>query len=186
MSMTEQAVDLARELGLEGRTVFFNPGWVPYAERAAYLLDADLGVSCHFDSVETRFAFRTRLLDYLWAGLPIVTTGGDVLADLVEERRLGRTVGAGDVAAWVEAVEALLDDREVYDAARRNVEAVREDFAWPAVVEPLIRLLEAPAASPRTRALEPALARSAWAGLRASLAARGAAGTAAALARRLS
>ena len=55
-------------------TVFFNDGWVPYAERGAWLAEADIGVSAHFDDIETRFAFRTRLLDYLWAGLPIVTT----------------------------------------------------------------------------------------------------------------
>ena len=50
---------------------------------ARYLLDADLAVSAHFDDVETRFAFRTRLLDCLWAGLPVVTTRGDSLGELI-------------------------------------------------------------------------------------------------------
>ena len=30
----------------------------------------------HVDHVETAFSFRTRVLDYLWAGLPTVTTAG--------------------------------------------------------------------------------------------------------------
>jgi hypothetical protein len=34
-------------------------------------------VSTHYEHVETTFAFRTRILDYLWAGLPVVATGGD-------------------------------------------------------------------------------------------------------------
>ena len=31
--MADQAVALARELGLDGRSVFFNRDWVPYDER---------------------------------------------------------------------------------------------------------------------------------------------------------
>src|SRR5664280_3299763 len=46
----------------------------PYTERSDHLLDADVGVSTHFDHVETEFSFRTRILDYLWTGLPIVAT----------------------------------------------------------------------------------------------------------------
>ena len=33
-------------------------------------MEATLGVTMHFDSAETRFAFRTRALDYLWAACP--------------------------------------------------------------------------------------------------------------------
>jgi hypothetical protein len=36
-----------------------------------------IGVSAHPAHLETRFAFRTRMLDYLWAGLPIVSTEGE-------------------------------------------------------------------------------------------------------------
>jgi glycosyltransferase involved in cell wall biosynthesis len=150
MTMADQAVALARELGVLDQSVFFNFGWVPYEERANFLLEADLGVSAHEDNIETRFAFRTRMLDYLWAGLPIVTTGGDVLAELVRSRDLGRVVTPGDVEGWVTAVEELLDDANEYEAIRSRVEEVRPEFAWPNVVRPLIRLVsdqEAPAAA---------------------------------------
>ena len=59
-------------------------------ERAGYLLDADIAVSTHFEHVETAFSFRTRVLDYLWAGLPSVSDRGDVLG------RRGRTGRRGD------------------------------------------------------------------------------------------
>src|SRR5215213_3536728 len=51
-TMARRAVDLAEELGVRGRAVFFNFGWVPYSERAAYLCDADIGISAHLDTVE--------------------------------------------------------------------------------------------------------------------------------------
>ena len=42
MAMAGEAVALADELGLRDRVVFFNFGWVPYAERGRYLLEADV------------------------------------------------------------------------------------------------------------------------------------------------
>jgi glycosyltransferase involved in cell wall biosynthesis len=143
-AMTARAVDLAKELGVYDRHVFFNFGWAPYAERANYLLDSDLGISSHEDTLEARFAFRTRLLDYFWAALPTVATAGDVLAELVGDANLGRTVGVGDVEGWARAIEELLDDPGEYARVRRNIVAARDAFTWPRVVEALARLAAAP------------------------------------------
>ena len=92
MSIVEQARDLARELGLLDRGVFFND-WVPYDERQNWLLEADVAVSLHQETLEARYAFRTRMLDNLWCSLPIVATRGDVLADLIESANIGITAG---------------------------------------------------------------------------------------------
>ncbi len=74
-----RAVELRRvsdELALTGSTVFFNDRWIPYHAWGSYLLDADVAVSIHLDNLETRFSFRTRILDYLWARRPMILTGG--------------------------------------------------------------------------------------------------------------
>jgi glycosyltransferase involved in cell wall biosynthesis len=149
MAMTGRAVELAKDLDLYERFVFFNFGWVPYAERANYLLDSSIGVSSHLDTVETRFSFRTRLLDYFWAGLPTVATQGDVLSDLVKERNLGRAVGYADVEGWAAAIEELVDDPDELARVRRNVELAREEFTWPKVVDPLARLASLPGGAVR-------------------------------------
>ena len=86
MTMADDAVALAEELGLVGTNVFFNEDWVEYDDRQNYLLEADIGVSTHLDHVETEFSFRTRLLDYLWASLPIVATSGDSLGGAHRDR----------------------------------------------------------------------------------------------------
>ena len=57
-----EAMSCAGELGVLDRVVFFNEGWVPYDQRGAYLLEADVGVSAHRETVESRLAFRTRIL----------------------------------------------------------------------------------------------------------------------------
>jgi glycosyltransferase involved in cell wall biosynthesis len=151
MAMTARAVELAKELKLYDNHVFFNFGWVPYDERVNYLLDADLGISSHLDTIETRFSFRTRLLDYFWAGLPTVATRGDVLSDLVRERNLGRAVDFADLEGWVAAIEELLDDQDEHARVRRNVGQIREEFTWSRVVEPLIRLASLPGGAVQPR-----------------------------------
>ncbi|HZL05624.1 MAG TPA: glycosyltransferase family 1 protein, partial [Coriobacteriia bacterium] len=64
MALATRCRELSDQLGLTGTHVFFNEEWVAYETRADYLLDADVGVSCHYPHVETEFAFRTRILDY--------------------------------------------------------------------------------------------------------------------------
>jgi glycosyltransferase involved in cell wall biosynthesis len=142
MAMAADAVALADELGLRDRFVFFNFGWVPYAERGRYLLDADVAVSAHFDDVETRFAFRTRLLDCLWAGLPVVTTRGDTLGDLIVAAGAGRAVDFGDVAGWVDALESLLNDDVARERAQTVTARLRPAFEWPTALEQLRRLAD--------------------------------------------
>lgn len=132
----------ATEAGLLDRSVFFNDRWVPYAERADWLLEADCAVSAHVDHLETRFAFRTRLLDCFWGGLPIVCTEGDDLALRVERDDLGATVPAGDPAALAAALERVLD-RGREDYAERLAHAAA-DHAWDRVAEPLVRFATAP------------------------------------------
>ena len=144
MAMAGRARALAAELEALDGVVVFNDRWVPYHERGGWLAEADLGLSAHFADVETRFAFRTRLLDYLWAGLPIVATRGDVLGDLVESHSLGKAVDVEDVGGWVEALDELLGDDRRRAEARRNAIEVREQFTWPRVAGRLAELLAEP------------------------------------------
>ena len=135
---------LAEQLGLTGKHVFFNESWVPYGDRQDYLLEADVGVSTHFQHVETTFSFRTRILDYLWAGLPIVTTEGDSFGSLVEKESLGASVPERDQAALELALERFLFDDEAIAAARDNVSRVRQSFTWDKALAPLVEFCRNP------------------------------------------
>lgn len=139
LAATGQAAALERALAEARRheRVHVNEGWVPYAERGRLLAAADIGISAHPDHLEARYAHRTRILDYLWAGLPIVTTAGDALADLIERETLGRTVAPGDVDGFAAACTALLGAEG--DAARERVAAVAPTLRWDEVAAPLVR-----------------------------------------------
>ncbi|MFQ5695424.1 MAG: glycosyltransferase family 4 protein [Terriglobia bacterium] len=149
MPVLERTRQLARELKMLDRNVFFHDKWVPYHERQDYLLEADLGVSAHQDTAEMRLAFRTRVLDYLWAGLPMILTRGDYFGDWVERERTGLAVAPGDASGWTQAILHLAEDASLRDACRRKLKALAPAFHWERVAEPLMRYCEAPYHTPR-------------------------------------
>jgi glycosyltransferase involved in cell wall biosynthesis len=147
MSAIDETIALSQQLGLRDRVVFFHD-WVPYAERENYLLEADIGLSLHRDVLETRFAFRTRLLDYMWAGLPIVASEGDVLSKYVRRWELGRVVAAGDDEAVADAICALLETPELKEVYGPRFDRLREDHRWENVAEPLVQFCHQPRLAP--------------------------------------
>jgi GT2 family glycosyltransferase len=144
MRMAGQAYRLAESLGLLDKHVFFNPGWVDYDKRADYLLEADLGVSTHFEHIETAFSYRTRILDYLWASLPIVATEGDSLSRLVNTHALGLTVPPEDVDALASAIRRLRDDRGLYETCRESVRALAPEMTWEQALAPILEFARRP------------------------------------------
>lgn len=134
MPVQQEMVALSEQLGLKDRTVFFGD-WVDYADWQNYLLESDCGISLHRDHLESRFAARTRVMSYLWAGLPMILTRGDELAERLERQGTAILVPPGDIQGVAKAI---------LDLARHNVRAesfdwVRESFSWLVAVQPLIR-----------------------------------------------
>jgi glycosyltransferase involved in cell wall biosynthesis len=140
MRVATQLREESDRLGLTGRHVFFNTGWVPYDRRGAYLLDADIGVSTHLAHIETYFSSRTRVLDYLWAGLPSVLTGGDILSDEIAAAGVGVSVPSGDPPAIAKAIDSILHDKP----ERSEVQAFGTRYSWAQVAEPLVAFCRAP------------------------------------------
>ena len=145
MWMPARARQLADQLGLTDAHVFFNHEWVAYSDRSRWLLASDCGVSTHFDHAETRYAFRTRMLDYLWCGLPIICTAGDRFAQLVAERDLGWVVPAQDVDALSGAILEMASDPERRRRISERVQEVARDMTWEQVAQPLVRFVAKPA-----------------------------------------
>ena len=142
-----QAIQLSQELGVYDKHVFFH-GWTPYHERQNYLLEADIGATLHLNHLETRFAFRTRFLDYLWAGLPIVTTAGDAISEVVARWELGKVVKCGDVDQTGQALLELMAIPDLRQQYQPHFNQIRAKYEWETVLTPLIKFCEAPYQAP--------------------------------------
>jgi GT2 family glycosyltransferase len=148
MAMASAAYALAERRGVLGTVVHFNDGWVEYGDRQSYLLEADVGVSTHSEHLETRYSFRTRILDYIWCGLPILATQGDTLAALTAERGLGVTIPPEDVAACRAGILQLLEDRDLYERCKANLAAIAPEMTWERAMAPIVDFCRAPHRAP--------------------------------------
>jgi hypothetical protein len=144
MRVAAELQAVSSRLGLTGKHVFFRPGWVPYDRRADFLLDADVAVSTHLDHVETRYSFRSRVLDYLWARLPMVLTGGDVLAEEVAAAGAGVAVPAGDVDGLARALAKMLSDPPPAECFAPLIER----HTWERAARPLLGFCLSPRRAP--------------------------------------
>jgi glycosyltransferase involved in cell wall biosynthesis len=149
-ALADQARRLADELGLLERAVFLGD-WVPYADWPNVLLESDVALTLHYDTLETRLAFRSRVLEYIWGGLPIVATRGDETSALIARYGLGVAVDYGNDVEVAQAILELLD--APMGSRQAGFEQARRELTWERAAQPLIAFCRQPRRAPDKVAL---------------------------------
>ena len=144
MKAARDARSAAEREGLLDKHVFFIEHWVRYEDRGAYLLEADIGLSTHQDHAESTFAFRTRILDYLWAGLPVLCSSGDAFGDLAATRGFGIAVPPNDVQALADALDCMASDRSRLERMSDASRATAREYTWERTLTSLVDFVRSP------------------------------------------
>lgn len=138
----------ADDAGWTNRHVFFIP-WFPYQERFAYLKDVDLAVCLHEPSLETDLSLRTRVLDYMNAGIPVIATAGGEGSRILQAADSAILVRPGACSDVRNALRILLDQPEVRrrlgDNGRRWVQT---HMTWEKSLAPLLAFCACPRRAP--------------------------------------
>ena len=136
-------LDAARRYGLQPPAVVPLERWTPYAQRYRILNRASLIAVLHHSGFEADLSFRTRALDGLWAGVPLLVSEGGAVARFARVGGWGAVVPIHEVDATAAAMELLLGSRE-QERCRRALSAHREAWRWSIVGQPLAELLSTP------------------------------------------
>jgi len=142
--------------GLSHPQVVALEEWLPYDRRHRLLHRSSLLAVLHRPSPEAELSFRTRALDGLWAGVPLLVSEGGEVARLVRERSWGAVVPAADARATATAMESLLE-REAQLRCRRTLAAERPRWRWSEITRPLTEILPELPSCPRRNLLPAAL-----------------------------
>ncbi len=143
LSVAEKVKKRAKKQGWLGTTVRFEP-WRPFDRRFELPQVSDVAVVTHQPGLETDLSLRTRLVDLMWLGLPVVVTAGGTMARVVEEEGAGVVVPAGNPAVLAAAVCSLLADAAARSKAGSAARGWAADRSWQRVAAPLLEFAENP------------------------------------------
>lgn len=143
MEAARQFYTAAVDTGLVDTAIVFGE-WVDYDARVDYLLEADMAVLTTKDVAETRLAFRSRVLDHYWTGLPTITTDGDVLAIELQREGAGIVVPVGDEDALTDALLLLASDDELRARQSDAARSLAHRYTWARAIDGLRPVLERP------------------------------------------
>ncbi|WP_418284148.1 glycosyltransferase [Halorubrum sp. DTA46] len=130
-----RATQFIRDHDLESYIEF--PGYVDYEEMFRYLYGADIGLSL-LDTAEFETAIPTKQFEYLYAGLPTLTTPLDAAIRFLPDR-FRHVVPQDDTEAAADTVEVALERDYDIEAMQSLVET---KYSWEAEAEKLIALYE--------------------------------------------
>jgi glycosyltransferase involved in cell wall biosynthesis len=139
-----EAIEHARRNGYG--FVHFEP-WVAYEQRATFYRRFGAALLTFPQSIETDLSMRTRVYDYLWAGLPIVTSAAPGTDELLARYGAGEIVRFGSPATFAAALVRVLgdDSTRMREGARRFV----EENQWSHALQPLVDFVRAPRIDPQ-------------------------------------
>ncbi|MFD1597523.1 glycosyltransferase family 4 protein [Halobellus rarus] len=113
------------------------PGYLPYEDMFLYLHSADVGLAL-LDVEHYKKGVPTKFFEYLYAGLPIVTTPVDAVEEFMPEQYC-YVVPQGDTEATADAVEKAITTDYGAEVMRSLVE---KEYSWEAEAEKLVALYE--------------------------------------------
>ena len=139
---TAEAIAYVRRKGLES-FVHFEP-WFAYERRGEFFDRFRLSLTTFRQSIETDLAMRTRVYDYLWGGLPIITSLAPGLDAELVRFEAGEVVDSDAPEFYASAIVKTLSDSDKFarmlDGTRRFV----MHHQWSRTLEPLREFCRAP------------------------------------------
>ncbi|MEA2240182.1 MAG: hypothetical protein QOC81_4906 [Thermoanaerobaculia bacterium] len=142
-----EAMKLAKQKGYD--FVRFEP-WVPYEERGEFFARFGAALMTFPRSIETDLSMRTRVYDYIWGGLPIVTSSAPGTDELLTRYGTGIVIDSDSPDAFAAALVRVL--RGEHASMREGAKRFADDHQWPRALQPLVEFVRAPRIDPTKEA----------------------------------
>lgn len=137
----EIATKFATEQGLLNKQMFFVD-WVDYAKRINWYGHADFVVSINQPGEENIFAWRTRVMDYIWGDIVAMTNGGDPLGDELLQAGAAIKLNSLDADSMVKTIESIYTKKSVLLDAKKALSNIKQKYLWEFITAPVAELID--------------------------------------------
>ena len=134
----------AEEKGWLGQRLKFLE-WVPLDRRYDLVRDADVMVAPHTQSLETHLCMRTRYLDAIGVGCPVISSEGGTISELLGRYGAGEVVPCGEPRALALALEDILWNGRDFG---EGLSQLRKKLSWRVALQPLVNFCQSPKLDP--------------------------------------
>jgi len=154
--MEKEVSEYAHKIGVIEHITFGE--WVPYEERSKLYSDVDIALVIHKSTLEAALSFRTRILDFLSFGIPVITNEGGDLERLIKDYGCGLIVKENDSQCLADALLFLIENQQKRgEMISRGKALIRDKFLWEKVIEPLERFCSNPSFYSISNSCDPAV-----------------------------
>lgn len=122
--------------------------WFSYESRAA-VYDRHVAAMLTFPrSLETELSFRTRVLDYLWGGLPVFTSSAAGTDEILSRYQAGVVLHSDHPEDIASRIVSLLGEPATYRTMVEGTQRFVSDYQWSDLASPLVAFCRQPKIDP--------------------------------------
>lgn len=115
--------------------------WVDYEDRINWYKHADVVISLNQPGDENIFSWRTRVMDYVWGEVPVITNGGDPLSNYLIASNSALKVDELSSKSIINIIESMVKDLTVAETLRKNLINLKPEFYWDKIVIPILKVI---------------------------------------------
>jgi len=131
------------------RQRYYMQGWQPANQVPSYYIQADVGISLDAFHYETILGTRTRMSEMMSYGLPVVTSMGCELSEIIEREALGMTFPIGDAANFQQCLLSLAQDEAKRQRLAQRAQAyVAQQLSFATTTRPFLEWAKKPNHAP--------------------------------------
>lgn len=125
----ETALTFAKQTKLLDNQIFFVD-WVNFDSRIDWFYHADAVVSLNQPGDENKFSWRTRVMDFVWGEVAVVTNGTDPLSEELIEAEAASRITNLTKTDISKAILLLKDNPKKIANIKKNILTIKQNYFW--------------------------------------------------------
>lgn len=133
----EKVLAFSKEHKLFEKTVYFVD-WVDFNDRINWYVHANLVISLNKPGEENSYSWRTRVMDYVWGEMPILTNGGDPLSEDLINNNAAIRLNELSETAIAKSIKEAYGNPQNLKKIKSSVTSLKPAYYWEEVAGKII------------------------------------------------